>query len=154
VPVPPRAVAVLASAALLAFGCGEEDVPPIALSCTEPPASITAALRAAPDQVTLTDGATLSACVANAQDAAALQNVGVTFAGAAEDLEALALGGDAEAALQLGYLVGAARKGSQRTIAYSAELVRRLERSASVEAGGPQVAAALERGLAAGEQRG
>ena len=134
--------------------CGAEDVPPVATSCTEEPATITAALRAAPGAVRLSDGATISACVKNSRNAAELQNVGVTFSRAAEDLEALALDGDAEAALQLGYLVGAARRGSETTSAYSSELVRRLERSASVDEGGPEVAAALQRGLAAGERQG
>ena len=141
-------------AVVLLAGCGEAEDLPVATSCTEEPATITAALRTAPEQVALEDGTSISACLANARDAAELQNVGVAFSRAAEDLEAKALKGDAAAAVQLGYLVGAARKGSVKTIAYSSELVRRLERSASVDDGGPEVAAALQRGLAAGEQRG
>lgn len=146
--------AAVAVAAGIAAGCGSEEDPLVSTACTEAPATITRALQTAPEQVELADGTTLSGCFEAARDAAELQNVGVTMAGAAEDLEAKALDGDATAALQLGYLVGAARKGSVRTVAYSAELVRRLERSASVEDGGPAVAAALERGLEAGEQRG
>jgi hypothetical protein len=146
--------AAAVAAAALAGGCGAEEVRPVALSCTEDPEAVRAALDRAPETVTLSDGTTISGCFETAQSAADLQNVGVTLSAAAEDLEARALEGDADAALRLGYLVGAARKGAERTIAYSAELVRRLERSASVEDGGPQVAAALERGMAAGEARG
>jgi hypothetical protein len=148
-----RLVIVLA-AAVAAAGCGAAEPPPMAASCTGEPQTIVRALGAAPGEVTLSDGARLSACVDSARSDADLQNVGVAFSRAAEDLEGPALLGDERAALQLGYLVGAARKGAARSSGVGAELVRRLERSADL-AGAPQSAVtAVQRGLAAGEARG
>ena len=147
----PALLLVLASG--LAGACGEEEVPPVASSCTGEPATVIAALQAAPEAVELPDGATISACVKHARSAAELQNVGVTLSSAAEDLEALALDGDAEAALKLGYLVGAAREGAKTTGGVAAELVHRLERSAGFE-GTAAVDDALTRGVAAGERLG
>ena len=137
----------------LVGACGEEEVPPVAGSCTGDPAAVISALGTAPDAVELPDGATISACVRNARSGAELQNVGVTLSGAAEDLEARAMEGDETAALQLGYLVGAARKGAATTGGVAAELVRRLERSAGFD-GVSTVDDALEQGVTAGEQRG
>jgi hypothetical protein len=148
-----RATLVLTLAAGLAAGCGEEKPPPVAASCTGEAAVVVQALRTAPGSVALPDGATISECVRRSRTDAALQNVGVTLAGAAEDLEARALNGDEQAALQLGYLVGAARVGARTNSGVSAELVHRLERSAGFD-GGSTVDAALQRGLVAGERRG
>jgi hypothetical protein len=147
-----RALLVLVAAGL-AGACGEEEVPPVAGSCTGDRAAIVGALERAPEAVRLPDGATISDCVRNARSDAELQNVGATLAGAAEDLEALALEGDEEAALRLGYLVGAARTGAATTSGVGAELVRRLERSAGID-GVSTVDDALTQGIAAGEQRG
>jgi hypothetical protein len=140
-------------AAGLAGACGDEEVPPVAGSCTGEAGAIVGALESAPEAVELPDGATISACVRNARTDAELQNVGVTLAGAAEDLEARALDGDEDAALRLGYLVGAAREGARTTSGVGAELVRRLERSAGFD-GVSTVDDALQQGLTAGEQHG
>jgi hypothetical protein len=58
------------------------------------------------------------------------------------------------AAIRLGYLIGATRRGAERTNGIHAELVRRLEQSVGVD--GPPAArrAAFERGLAAGARTG
>jgi hypothetical protein len=141
------------AAAGLAGACGEEEVPPVASSCTGEPDAVVAALGRAPDAVELPDGATISDCLRNARTDAELQNVGVTLANAAEDLEAQAIDGDEDAALRLGYLVGAARTGAATTSGVGAELVRRLERSAGID-GVSTVDDALVQGIAAGEQRG
>ena len=147
-------LALLAVAAALAAGC-QEETSPAPLSCTGEPDTILAALDGAPGEVRLTDGATLSGCVRLARTDADLQNVGVTFSNAAEDLEVDALKGDEQAALRLGYLVGAARKGAETSSGVGAELVRRLERSAALDgATSPDAAASLQRGLEAGEARG
>ena len=151
--MPLRPALLLVLAAGLTGGCGEEEPPPVAGSCTGDPAEVVTALDAAPDAVELPGGTTISACVRNAESAAELQNVGVTLSAAAEELEARALGGDEDAALQLGYLVGAARSGAKTTSGVSAELVRRLERSAGFD-GVSTVDDALEEGLAAGEDHG
>jgi hypothetical protein len=144
---------LLVLAAGLVGGCGEDEVPPVAGSCTGDPAGVVSALGTAPAAVELPDGATISACVRNARSGAELQNVGVTLSAAAEDLEARAMDGDEAAALRLGYLVGAARRGAATTGGVAAELVRRLERSAGFD-GVSTVDDALEQGVAAGERRG
>jgi hypothetical protein len=148
-----RLLLCIAAAATLAAGCQEEEAPPVAGTCTGDPDAIVQALGAAPEAVELPGGATISGCLRDADTAADLQNVGVTLANAAEDLEARALEGDEEAALQLGYLVGAARTGAETTSGVGSELVRRLERSAGID-GVSTVDDALVQGLAAGEELG
>ena len=140
------------AAALLA-GCGSDDGPPVSTLCFESAAAVTEALRAAPGEVALKDGTRLSACIDGARSEAELQNVGAALTGAAEELE-LRAPSDPRAALELGYLVGAARRGAGSESAVQAELVRRLERSAALDGPTPEAAAELRRGLAAGEERG
>jgi hypothetical protein len=144
---------IAALGALLAAGCGGTDTPPVATSCTDPPATITRALDAAPGTVTLPDGARLSECIRNARSEAQLQNVGIAFSNAAEDLEAQAAG-DPRTALELGYLVGATRSGARTGSGVQDELVRRIERSAALAGASPAVVDALNEGIAAGEARG
>ena len=151
--MPSRRALFLVLAAVTAGACGEEEVPPVASSCTGDPDEVVTALRTAPEAVELPDGATISACVRHSRTDAELQNVGVTLSSAAEDLEALAMEGDEDAAIQLGYLVGAARKGAATTGGVASELVRRLERSAGFEAVST-VDDALEQGVRAGERLG
>ena len=142
------------AAALLA-GCQDDGPPPVPASCPEAPEAIVRALATAPEAVTLPGGARISTCLRDAESDADLQNVGATFSRAAEDLEELGMGGDERAALQLGYLFGAARKGAEHTSGIGAELVRRIERSAAaVDGASPATAAAVQRGIAAGEARG
>lgn len=151
--MPRRRLAVLFAAAALG-GCQEEDAP-VATSCSAEPATIVRALQAAPGAVTLSDGASISGCLRDARTDADLQNIGVALSSAAEDLEEPAMSGDTRAALQLGYLVGAARKGAATSIGVTAELVRRLERSAALDDRvPPAVVAAVTRGIAAGGARG
>jgi hypothetical protein len=125
----------------------------VSTACTDGPGPIAEALRAAPGDVRLVDGTPLSACIDAATSDAELQNVGVNMTNVAEDLELLAPSDD-RAALQLGYLVGAARRGAGSANAVQAELVRRLERSANLD--GPTASArrALQEGMQAGEARG
>jgi hypothetical protein len=151
--MPSRAALLLVLAAGLVGACGEEEVPPVAGSCTGDPAAILTALEAAPEAVELPGGATISECLRNAESGADLQNVGVTLSSAAEDLELRAMDDDEAAALQLGYLIGAAETGAARHAGVAGELVRRLERSAAFD--GPAVVEdALEQGIAAGRRRG
>lgn len=115
--------------------------------------SVSRALARAPDAVLLEGGSRLSTCLERADDDAELQDVGIGYVNAAEMLAAQVPRSDA-AALRLGYLVGAARRGAQRTNGLGAELVRRLEQAIGVD--GPPAArrAAYRRGLAAGERDG
>jgi len=140
-------------AALGAAGCGGMDSPPVASACTAGPDTIVRALRAAPGDVALDDGTRLSDCIDRTRTVADLQNVGVAFSNAAEELERAA-SRDPRAALQLGYLVGATRRGTSVGAGIQDELLRRIERSADLDAPTPEASRALEQGLAAGERRG
>ncbi len=150
-----RTVLALVVAALAA-GCQDDGAPALSLSCTDEPDAIVRALERAPGAVTLADGTALSTCLRDADSDVEMQNVGATLSRAAEDLELLGLRGDQEAALRLGYLVGAARRGAVRSSGgIATELVRRLERSAAAVDGSSRGAGtAVQRGLAAGEARG
>ena len=69
--------------------------------------------------------------------------------------DARARAGDAGAALRLGYLVGAARRGAKRTAGIHAELQRHIERAAAaLDGAGARIAAALADGQRAGESTG
>ena len=150
-------LAATAAVALGLAGCGDDDPPPVPLSCTGEHAPVVAALDAAPERVTLEGGTiTISECLRRATSPADLQEVGITLTNAGEDLEALALDGDADAALQLGYLAGAAREGAKTTSGLGEELVVRLEASAGAVAssGDAPVVSAVARGTRAGAALG
>jgi hypothetical protein len=149
-----RLVALLACAVPAATACGADE-PPLAAACTQSSGAIERALERAPVTVRLGDGTALSDCFTNARTDAALQSFGVVAVGAAEHLGARAQHGDAHSAVQLGYLVGAARRGARRSAGIQAELARRVERAATfVEEGGTAASAALARGMRAGEAGG
>jgi hypothetical protein len=139
----------------LASGCGADAPAGPDAACTSSPDVIERALGRAPSPVTLDGGARLSDCVALARSDAQLQNAGAVLTRTADELAARAQTGDAKAALALGYLVGAARRGAARTAGLQAQLQRRVEGAAAfVGVGGPAVSAALRRGLRAGEATG
>jgi hypothetical protein len=146
---------VLLLVAALAAGCGSSEDAAVSTACMERPADVVQALGRAPGEVTLADGTRLSACIGDASSEAELQNVGVALSQAAEVLEQRAPS-DPRAALELGYLVGAARRGGGSPVdgGFQAELVRRLERSAALDGATPEARRELQRGLAAGEARG
>lgn len=136
--------------ALALIGCSADGHPTPSPACSDTPASIEQALRSAPARVSLADGTTLSACVERARDDAQLQDIGSALSTAADELASRAgTRGNAAAAVQLGYLVGAARRGAARTNGVAAELVRRLEQAASSAPPTP-----LAVGLQAGERSG
>jgi hypothetical protein len=72
------------------------------------------------------DGTPLSDCLEPESGAADIQAVGTSFLAVAAELAPRARS-DREAALKLGYLVGASRRGAARTQGIHSELVRRLE---------------------------
>jgi hypothetical protein len=143
--------------ALLCCGlaaCGQRD-PPLDASCTESPDVIVRALRTVPGRVTLASGTPLSQCVERAASDAELQTVGVVLTGAADRLARRARTGNTRAALQLGFLAGAVRRGAAHTAGIHAELERRVSRSAAfLDEAGPAVQRALLRGISAGQARG
>jgi hypothetical protein len=103
--------------------------------------------------VRLRDGTRLSECVSRALDQGHLQSVGGVFTLAATDLAARAPN-ESAAALQLGYLVGATRRGAATTNGIGLELAHRIERAGALE-GANQASVAAERtGIVAGQRRG
>jgi hypothetical protein len=147
-----RALALFAAVALAA--CGATSAP-LDGACLSSAGTIERALARAPQPVTLPSGTRLSQCVANARSDSDLQTAGAVLTRAADHLAAAARAGDADAALRLGYLVGAARRGAARTAGIHAELQRHIERAAAVLVdGGARVAAALAHGQRAGEATG
>ena len=146
----PRAVllAVVAGAALTA-GCGDDESLPAACRAAE--REVRTALAAAPGQVEL-DGRPLSDCLVEGSNPAEIQDVGAAYLSVAADLGARAAEApEGEQALQLGYLVGAARRGAAGTQGIHSELVRRLEQEAAPVAGD---SAAYARGLRIGRESG
>jgi hypothetical protein len=149
-----RRAPALVLVALLS-GCGAGDPPRPPSACTASAEAIERALHRAPATVTLEGGARLSDCVARARSDADLQNTGLVLTRAADHLAEPAQHGDARAAAALGYLVGATRRGAARTTGIQEQLKRRVEQAAAfLDGGGPDVAAALARGIRAGEATG
>ena len=146
-----RAAATLLLAAVVA-GCGTSEIPAPSPECVAGPEAVARALAKAPGEVRLVDGTPLSECIARASSDAELQNLGLILTDVAEDLEAGAASAP-RSALQLGYLIGAARRGAPSESSLQAELVHRLERSAALELSAASERA-LEEGMRAGEQRG
>jgi hypothetical protein len=144
-----QTVALLLSAALLA-ACGDEEEQ-IASACKEGPAAVTKALRDAPGEVRL-GGAPLSGCLSEEADGGELQLVGTSFVDAASGLAASARRRpEGRAALELGYLMGAARRGGRATQGVHSELLRRMEQEL---AGVDTRAASFRRGERAGRTEG
>ncbi len=123
-----RIAAVLfALPALGALGCGDgrDDSTPVA--CLEGPRVYLDALVDAPGEVTLQGETPISECLVENQQGGDLATVGEATIEAATELNTEARadpGGDAN--LQLGYLVGAAERGAERTEGIHADLLRRL----------------------------
>jgi hypothetical protein len=149
------AVAVLA--ALLA-GCGKgEATTPVA--CFEGPGAYEKALADAPGAVRVGGESLISECLAHEQDPGELAEVGEALVETATHLNAEAReepGGKAN--LELGYLLGAAKRGSEETEGIHAELLRRLEVAARYAPGTqplpPEFLAAYRRGFDAGHSEG
>ena len=138
---------------LLVAGCSEQGRPAPSPECSAGADAVATALEAAPGEVRLVDGTRLSDCVRNAYSDADQQTLSIVLTDVAEDLEAEAAE-DADAALRLGYLVGAARRGAPSESSLQFELVQRLERSAGSSRLSPAGERALQEGLRAGEARG
>lgn len=125
-----RAAIAVALACLLAApigaGCGSQaDSTPVA--CLEGPNAYLAALHAAPGEAKVGGETPISECLAPNQQPGDLANVGSTLVEVATRLNAQAReepGGPA--ALQLGYLIGAAEKGAGETEGIHSDLIRRL----------------------------
>ena len=138
--------------ALAAAGCGDEDRPLPAV-CASGPGPAVRALDTAPGPVRLAGGTKLSSCVERARSDADIQTVGTVLTRTADTL-AGAMDRSDGAALQLGYLIGAVRKGARHTSGIHQELVRRVEQAIGLDGPPPARRAAFDRGLAAGGRSG
>jgi hypothetical protein len=123
-------IVLVAALALSAVGCGSpDDSTPVA--CLEGSGAYLRALHAAPGEVTLGSEVPISDCLAENQTGGDLATVGTAMLAAATRLNAEARGEPGgNPNLQLGYLLGAAQRGAERTEGIHDELVRRLSAAA------------------------
>ncbi|HEX4669009.1 MAG TPA: hypothetical protein VH275_03425 [Solirubrobacterales bacterium] len=152
--------AALAFAALacLSAGCGkQDDSTPVV--CREGPSAYVDALASAPGEVKLAGETAISECLAENQQGGDLATVGLGLVEAATELNAEARaepGGSAN--LELGYLIGAAQRGADRSEGIHADLLRRLTVAARYAPGrqplSPAFLAAYRRGFDAGHASG
>jgi len=159
-PAPSTALAPPFFVTLLLFvaGCGAAgDSTPVA--CLEGRQAYLRALERAPGEVRLDGKTPISACLAENQTGGDLATVGAAMVTAATRLNAEARadpGGDAN--LQLGYLLGAAERGTEDTEGIHADLLRRLTAAARYSPGDRPLPAtflsAYEDGLQAGREHG
>jgi hypothetical protein len=151
--------AIASALALLAIaGCGREDSStPVA--CLEGSAAYLEALAAAPSEVRLDGETPIGDCLVENQQGGNLATVGTALIEAATELNAEARGepgGDAN--LQLGYLIGAAERGAERTEGIHSDLIRRLTVAARYAPGRqplpPAFLATYRQGYDAGREQG
>lgn len=122
----PAAILIGVAAILAAVGCGgPSDETPVA--CLDGAGAYLGALGDAPGAVKLSGEVPIGDCLAENQQAGALATVGGTMVAVATRLNAEARAEPSGSAnLQLGYLLGAAQRGADRTNGIHAELLRRL----------------------------
>lgn len=152
------AVLLAAGLALAGIGCGSQgDSTPVA--CLEGAGAYEKALRDAPGEVLLAGETAISDCLAPNQQAGDLAQVGEAMVETATALNSQAReedGGDA--AVQLGYLIGAAERGAESSEGIHADLVRRLTVAARYapdkEPLSPQFLSAYREGFDAGRSGG
>jgi len=144
----------LALAALALAGCAAGERQTMPASCFGEAEVYARALEAAPQPVRLPDGSPISTCVELASRPADLQNLGAVTTRTADRLAQQAED-DPRAALVLGYLIGAVQRGADRTNGTQLELAFRIGRAGGrLGSPPPEIAGALERGIAAGERTG
>ncbi|HEY8501178.1 MAG TPA: hypothetical protein VIL21_00700 [Solirubrobacterales bacterium] len=154
-----RAPAIAASLALfLVIGCGnQDDSTPVA--CLEGAAAYEKALAAAPGEVLLGGKTPISECLARNQQGGDLARVGEAMVETATALNAEGRAeGGGDAAVRLGYLLGAAERGAEESEGIHADLVRRLTVAARYAPGRqplpPAFYRAYKTGYAAGQSDG
>lgn len=151
------ATAFLVALALL-IGCGSaDDSTPVA--CLEGSDAYAQALGAAPGEVLLGDETLISECLTRNQSSGDLTRVGEAMIVTATALNAEARaepGGDA--AVQLGYLLGAVKRGAEESEGIHSDLVRRLVVAARFAPDRQPLSPAFQReyrsGYAAGQSNG
>ncbi|HSS42643.1 MAG TPA: hypothetical protein VLK37_08875 [Solirubrobacterales bacterium] len=152
------AAALLALIVLALAGCGSADEStPVA--CLEGAETYERALKAAPDEVLLEDETLISECLTRNQSGGDLTRVGEALIETATALngEAREVPGS-DAAVGLGYLLGAVKRGSEESEGIHSDLVRRLTVAARYAPGKvplpPAFYRAYRSGYAAGQRNG
>ena len=118
--------AILVACAFALAGCGSQgESTPVA--CLRAAAAYEQALRSAPGEVRLAGETPISDCLASNQQAGDLAQVGEAMVLTATQLNAQARQSRGTgAALQLGYLIGAAQRGAADSEGIHSDLLRRL----------------------------
>jgi hypothetical protein len=151
-------IVLAVSALAILGGCGSTDSStPVA--CLEGPGTYLAALKSAPGAVALKGETPISECLTENQPGGDLATVGTAMVAAATKLNAEARAEPGGAAnVELGYLLGAAQRGAERTDGIHAELIRRLTAAARYSPDNRPLPAtfldAYQRGFDAGHARG
>jgi hypothetical protein len=132
-----RTVAAIVAASFAAIvtslaACSNGDATPVA--CLDGPGAYLEALGDAPGEVKLRGDVPISDCLTENQQGGDLATVGRWMIETATTLNAEAGGKpDGEAALRLGFLLGAAALGAEDTDGIHANLLRRLKAAASYQ---------------------
>ncbi|MFN2613129.1 MAG: hypothetical protein ABR536_07155 [Solirubrobacterales bacterium] len=152
------AIALALAAALLA-ACGNSGTGSTPAACLSDVAAYRQALAAAPGEVRLGGATPISGCLVEGQSGGELAQVGQAMVLAATQLnETARKDPTGPAAVQLGYLIGAAQQGASTTGGIHSDLIRRLDTAARFTPGGGTLPADFERtfgeGYAAGQRSG
>lgn len=145
-----RHALLVATVLALASACssGSESFP---VACQDSPDAFARALTAAPRPV-LVDGTRISSCFARRSDPGSIETLASTLIAVDAALADRArLAPSSHAAVELGYLLGAARRGAARTEGIHLELLRRLRQEL---VGLDTTTAAYASGEQAGERTG
>jgi len=150
-PFKPLVLALAVCTAGAGAGCAAEERASLPQACRQGPQAVLDALARAPGPVRI-DGVPISGCMNEHADAADLQELGAAVNGAAARLaQRAARRPESPAALRLGYLSAAVRRGAQRSGGLHSELVRRVDQELL---GVDRSSAAFRRGQSAGRQSG
>lgn len=126
----PRVATILLALSLAiaaTTGCGDANDNSTPVACLEGPRPYLVTLADAPGEAMLEDETPISECLTENQQSGDLATVGTAMIEAATELNAEARDEPGGAAnLQLGYLIGAAQRGADRTEGIHADLLRRL----------------------------
>jgi hypothetical protein len=160
--VPRLLLTALVAAALAAplAGCGNSEEAKTPAACLGGADAFTRALAAAPADVRLGSEVAISDCLVEDQPAGELSQVGAGLVEAATELKASSqrVAQADRLAAQLGYLVGAVRRGAAATGGIHTDLVRRVISAAEVGSRAEPTSASYERayatGYAAGKENG
>jgi len=143
-------LAVLMTFAPLSMGACRSKAPDLPGACTNG-AAVAQALAHAPGTVLVGGSTKISTCVSRARTDGEIQTVGAVYTRLGDDL-ARRLPTDERAAMQLGFLIGAVRRGSSTTNGTHEELTRRIEQTTGLD--GPGDSRGFARGLEAGRRTG